>query len=117
MLASRTSAKVHIAAIEGAYLVASPSSSVPCGEPVPGAAHRLYQSLQQEGLERLAQPADVHIHGALFHIGIAAPDAIEQLAAREHPLRVSHEKMQQAILRGAQGDFPLAGADPVARVV
>src|SRR5271165_6701384 len=111
MLASRTSAKVHIAAIEGAYLVASPSSSVPCGEPVPGAAHRLYQSLQQEGLERLAQPADVHIHGALFHIAMFSPDATGHLAAREHPPTVSHEKMQQAKLHETQGDCTYTGAD------
>ena len=91
--------------------------SVACREPIARPAHRLHETLQQERLERLAQPPDVHIYCTLFHVSIAAPDPVEQLAAAEHPLRMGHEEMQQPVLGGPQGDFAVAGADPVAGVV
>ena len=33
------------------------------------------------GLERLAEPPDVHVDGALLDENVVAPDAIEQLRA------------------------------------
>src|SRR5580698_6091710 len=59
----------------------------------------------------------MHIHRTLFHISITAPDAIEQLPAREHSLWESHEKMQQAILSRTQGDLALARTHTMARVI
>src|SRR5208337_3116029 len=65
---------------------------IPGGEAVAGAAHGLHEPLQQMGLERLAQAADVHVHSTLLDVSIAAPHPVEQLAAAEHPLRVGHEE-------------------------
>ena len=46
---------------------------------------------------RLAQPADMDVDGALVDIDVAAPDAVEQLLAREHAARALHQEFQQAI--------------------
>src|SRR5271170_3778952 len=86
--ASRARAKVHIAVIGPGP---KPSLSFSSGESVAGTAHGLHQSLQLIRFERLTQPADVHVHCTLFDVSITAPNAVEQLAAGEHPLRVGHE--------------------------
>ena len=46
-------------------------------EPVPRPPHRLHHPVQPAGLERLAQPADVHVHRALLDVDTAAPDVVE----------------------------------------
>src|SRR5690606_4971712 len=66
------------------------------GETIAGAAHGLHQALIGRS-QRLAQAADVHIHGALFDIYIAAPDLIQQLATGVGALLVGHEELQQPV--------------------
>src|SRR3569623_1382015 len=61
--------------------------------------------------QRLAEAADVHIHGPLLHVNVAAPYPVQQLAAAVNPLGMGHEKMQQAELGGAERQIiTLAGA-------
>src|SRR5580704_6649423 len=47
-------------------------------------------------VERLAQAADMDVDGALVDIDVAAPDAIEQLLAGEHPAGAFHQEFEQA---------------------
>src|SRR3546814_12790282 len=75
---------------------AHPACSAFAGETITGAAYRLHQVLVGFA-ERLAQPADMHIDGALFYIDIAAPDLIEQLAAGVGAFLVGPEELQQAV--------------------
>src|SRR5579864_1676199 len=53
-------------------------------------------------VEQFAKAADVDVDGALIDIDVAAPDAVEQLLAREHPARMLQEELQQAILGRAE---------------
>src|SRR5580693_6000937 len=71
---------------------------------VAGAAYGADRILLAAGVEQLAQAADMHIHGAFVDIDVAAPDAVEQLLAAEHPARMLEEKLQQAILGRAEID-------------
>ncbi len=74
---------------------------------------RLYQVLV--GLaERLAQAADVHVHGALLDIDVAAPDLIQQLAAGVGAFLVGHEELQQPVLGGAHLGGGAVDGHPVA---
>ena len=50
-------------------------------EAVAHAAHGFEQVLVAGGLEGLAQAADVHVDGTLFHVDVVAPDLVEQLRA------------------------------------
>src|ERR1700688_2046764 len=59
------------------------------------AAHRLDQVLRIDRHQGLAQPQDVNVDGALLDEDMVAPDVVEQLAAREHALRMADEKGQQ----------------------
>ena len=43
----------------------------------------------------------MHVHRALFHIDIAAPDLIQQLSAAVCAFLVRHKKLQQLVLGGA----------------
>src|SRR5690606_6405831 len=52
--------------------------------------------------EGLAQAADVDVDRALVDIGIAPPDVIEQLLAREHATRPQHEEFEQPIFGRAE---------------
>ncbi len=52
---------------------------------ISGAAHGADNILHMRKIERLAQASDMHVDGALIHIDIVAPDAIQQLRAGEHP--------------------------------
>src|ERR1700736_2530532 len=107
MPASRASAKVHIDAM-GWRLTplevsracwASHALGIPSREPVAGSAYRLHQPLQKIRLERLTQPANVHVHRTFLHVSIPAPYPVEQLAPREDALGMGHEEMQQAVFR------------------
>src|SRR5690606_23600047 len=60
------------------------------GEPVARTAHGLYQSIVVA--ERLAQAPDVHVHGALIHVDVAAPDVVENLVAGVHPILVGQKE-------------------------
>src|SRR5487761_703460 len=52
-------------------------------EGVAGGAHGTDQVLVSALVERLAQAANMDVDGAQFDLGVAAPDRIEQLLARE----------------------------------
>src|SRR5262252_1282201 len=53
-------------------------------------------------VERLAQPADMHVDGALVDIDFAAPYAVEKLLAREHATGPLHQKFEQTIFGRAE---------------
>jgi hypothetical protein len=60
------------------------------------AAHGADRILLAAWVEQFAQAPDVHVHGALVDIDVAAPDAVEQLFAAEYPAGMLQEKLQQA---------------------
>ena len=47
-------------------------------------AHGADRISHAPAIDRLAQPADMHVHGALVDIDFAAPDAVEQLLSLIH---------------------------------
>ena len=47
------------------------------------------------GIQRLAQPADVHVHGPGVDVGIVRPDRIEQPLTREDPAGMFEEMLQE----------------------
>ncbi|ABA47730.1 hypothetical protein BURPS1710b_1624 [Burkholderia pseudomallei 1710b] len=77
-------------------------------EPVAAAAHGFDHSIAAGGLERGAQPLDVHVDRALLDEHMVAPDLIEQLRAAVHALRMGHEEVQQAELGRAEIELDLA---------
>src|SRR5882757_934342 len=78
---------------------------------IAGAAHGADRVLLAAGIEQFAQAADMHIDGALVDIDVAAPDAVEQLLAAEHPPRMLKEELQQAVLGRAEIDRPARAGD------
>ena len=87
------------------------------GKAIPGATDGLDEAVVAELFKRLAQPADVHVDGALFHVDVAAPDAVEELVALVDPLRVGHEELQHAVLRGPERNGLFTHQHPMARLV
>src|SRR5258708_28489523 len=71
---------------------------------VAGAAHGADRILLAARIEQFAQPPDMHVHGAFVDIDIAAPDAVEQLLAAEHPARMLQEKLQEPAFGQAEID-------------
>src|ERR1700681_1036911 len=69
---------------------------------VAGAAHGADRILLAARVEQLAQPSDMHIHGAFVDIDVAAPDAVEQLLAAEHPARMLQKEFQQPVFGRAE---------------
>src|SRR4030095_5338828 len=59
-------------------------------------AHGADQVVILGTVERLAQPADMHIHGARLHIDVVAPHRVQQLFAVEHPALMLQQMAQQA---------------------
>jgi len=55
------------------------------------------------GVEQFAQPPIMHIHGTLVDIDIAAPHAVEQLLAAEHPSTDAPEKIPAGDTRSGRG--------------
>src|SRR5438874_5859250 len=53
-------------------------------EAITDAAHRLEKVLVARGLERLAEPPDMHVDRALLDVDVVAPDLVEQLRAAVH---------------------------------
>src|SRR5690242_1705100 len=47
------------------------------------------------GIERLAQPSDMHIDGACLDVNVRAPDCIKQLLAAEDTPRMLDQVVQQ----------------------
>src|SRR5262249_45057661 len=66
-------------------------------ERVARAAHGADRVLLAAGIEQFAQASDMHVDGALVDIDVAAPDAVEQLLAREHAAGMLKEKLQQPV--------------------
>src|SRR5216683_5573382 len=66
-------------------------------ERVAGAAHGADRIDVVAAIERLAQPADMDVDGALVDVDFAAPDPVEQLLAREHAAGSLHQELEQAI--------------------
>src|SRR6266581_8397638 len=66
-------------------------------ERVAGAADGADRILLAARIEQFAQPPDMHVHGALIDVDVAAPDRVEQLLAGKHPARMLQEEFQQAI--------------------
>src|SRR4051812_14531601 len=64
---------------------------------ITGAVHGADRIVVVAAIERFAQAADMHVDRALVDIDFAAPDAVEQLLAREHAARALHQKFEQAI--------------------
>src|SRR5271165_2141850 len=75
-------------------------------ERVAGAAHGADRILLAARVEQFAQPADMHVDGALVDVDVAAPDAVEQLLAREHAARMLQEELEQAVFGRAEIDRP-----------
>src|SRR5262249_23302125 len=62
-------------------------------------------------VERLAQPADMDVDGALVDIDFAAPHAVGKLFAREHATGPLHQEFEQTIFGRPEID-PAAAARP-----
>src|SRR5580658_3293516 len=73
-------------------------------ERIAGAAHGADRIDGVAAVERLAQAPDMDVDGALVDIDVAAPDAVEQLLAREHPAGTLHQKFKQPELGGTEVD-------------
>ena len=66
------------------------------------------------GAERLAQAADVDIHGMLFHEHPASPDIVQQLFPAVHPVGATDKEMQQTELGGREVEGLAVCLHPVA---
>src|SRR5262249_35088915 len=78
-----------------------------------GAAHWADRVGSPPAIQTLAQSPDVYVDGALVDIDVAAPDAVEQLLAREHAAGALHQKFEQTELGGSEWDFAAAARDPL----
>src|ERR1700747_1569519 len=83
----------------------------PVVERVTGAAHGADRILLAAGVEQLAQAPDMHVHGALVDIDIAAPDAVEQLFAAEHAPGILQEKFEQPVFGRSEIDRTAGAGD------
>src|SRR5262245_21785118 len=86
--ASRTSANDHACHMAAAVLILLRR------KPVARAVHRLHEAVEAGGLQGLSQPPDVHVDGALLHVDVPAPHAVQELAAGVHAIRVGHQEGQ-----------------------
>src|SRR5688572_9457012 len=64
--------------------------------------------------ECFAEPANVHVDRALLDVDVATPDPVQQLRAAVDAIRMAHEKLEQAVLRGTERDLGAPDADLVA---
>src|SRR5262245_60093725 len=71
---------------------------------VTGAAHGADRVGVVAAVERLAQASDMHVDGTLVDIDLAAPDAVEQLLAREHAARPLHQELEQPVFGRSEID-------------
>src|SRR6188474_2330908 len=72
------------------------------GEGVAGAAHGANRIGFGAAHHRLAQTANMDVDRTLIDIDVAAPYAVQQLRAAEHPARALHEKLEQPELGRAE---------------
>ncbi len=56
-------------------------------------------------LDLLAQPQDIHIHGAIGNRAVVPPDRIQKLLATVNYARAAHKKLKQPELGGGERDF------------
>src|SRR5689334_46761 len=68
-------------------------------------------------MQRLPQPANVHVDRALLDEYVIAPDLVEELRAAVDPVRMGHEEMEQTEFGGAQLDPRAPRRDAVRRRV
>src|SRR3982751_5955975 len=68
-------------------------------------------------VDGLAQPADMHIHGALVDIDVVAPHAVEQLLARIDTAGVAHQIFEQPVFGWTQVQIAAGAADAMALAV
>ena len=71
-------------------------------EGIAGAADGADRIRLAGGVEGLAQAADMDVDGALVDVDVAAPDAVEELLAREDPPGLSHQELEQLELGRAE---------------
>src|SRR4051812_33675436 len=83
----------------------------PVVERVAGAAHGADRVGVLAAVERLAQATDMDVDGALVDVDLAAPDAVEQLLAREHAAGPLHQELEQAIFGRSEIDGAAAARD------
>src|ERR1700722_1546527 len=76
----------------------------PIVERIAGAADGADRIDGVAAVERLAQPADMDVDGALVDIDVRAPHPVEQLLAGEHPAGAFHQELKQAELGRAEID-------------
>src|SRR5688572_21952359 len=83
----------------------------PFVERIAGAAHGADRVRGTAAVERAAQAADMDVDGALVDIDVAAPDAVEQLAAREHAAGALHQELEQLELGRLEMHFAALARD------
>src|ERR1700728_1849804 len=91
LVSGRSSAGALVSSCRGSACFAEPIV-----ERVAGAAHGADGVGALAAVERLAQAANMDVHGALVDIDVAAPHPVEQLLAAKDPARTFHEKFEQA---------------------
>src|SRR4029077_18625675 len=82
-------------------------------ERIAGAAHGADRVGGAAPVERLAQAADMDVDSAFVDVDVAAPDAVEQLLAREHAAGIFHQEFEQAEFRGAKRNVAAGAGDPL----
>src|SRR5258708_14856026 len=84
------------------------------GENIAGAAHRLDQFAL--ALDLLAQPADLHVDGAVERIGLSSARPVHQLLARQHAVGTCEKAAEQVELRAGQRQLAAVGKRDLPRV-
>src|SRR4249919_2359354 len=77
-------------------------------EGVTGLAHSADRVSHLAAVDRLAQPADMHIDGTFVDVDVRTPDPVEQLLAGKYAARTLHQKFQQAVFGRPQIDSTAA---------
>src|ERR1700722_2642286 len=80
-------------------------------ERIAGAADGADRILLAAGVEQFAQAPDMHIHGALVDIDVAAPYAVEQLLAAEHAAGMLEKEFQQPVFGRTEIDRTARAGD------
>src|SRR5260221_129680 len=81
-------------------------------ERVAGAAHGADGVVVVAAVERLAQPPDMNVDGALVDVDVAAPDTVEKLLAGKDAAGALHEEFKQAIFGRSEIDRMAGARDP-----
>src|SRR5688500_16273930 len=84
-------------------------------EAVTHSTHGFKQFLVTRRLERLSQPPDVDVDGALLDENAIAPHLVQQLGTAVDALRMRHEEMKHAELDVAEFDVAAAAGNAARR--